>query len=206
MSAPSPFSDGMLDALRELMNIGIGRAARAIAELTQRDVDLRVIEVEVVELGSPIYAADLQGTGSLRVSQAFHGPLSGHALLVLNHSGSIRLAQMLLGKTEDDETFDELEQSALLELGNIVIGAIMAILAGELGVTVRYEVPELRFRAVDGLDDLFADLTNPAQMRVLIMRASLAQEGSRVNGFIILLFPEPGFKVLADGVSRLATQ
>jgi chemotaxis protein CheC len=204
MSAQLEFSEAMLDALRELMSIGVGRAAHAISELTGQDVSLRVLEIEVVELGSPIVVADLQGPANLRVSQAFSGALQGHALFVLNRTGAIRLAQLLLGKSESEETFDELEQNALLELGNIVIGASVGLLANELNLPVRYELPQFQLRGLGALSDLFADLTDLARVRVLITRASLALRDDHVTGYLILLFPEPGFHALAEGVARLA--
>ncbi len=203
-SAPA-ISPATLDVLRELMNIGVGRAARAISELSGREVALRVLEVALLDLADRHQLADLGGQINLRVSQAFRGGLAGYALFALNRPGAVRLARLLLDKAEDDLAFDELEQSALLELGNIVIGSAVGMLASELKVALRYDLPQLQLQGVDTVSDLFADLADTRHMHALVMRASLSLREDKVNGYLIILFPEPGLKTLADRVARLAS-
>jgi chemotaxis protein CheC len=204
MNTRTRLTPEMLDALRELMNIGVGRAARAIAELCGREVGLRVLEVDVAELGSPIYLADLQDQLNLRISQAFRGGLEGHALLLFNHRGAVRLAQLLLEKPAGDEAFDELEQSALLELGNIVVGAALGMLAMQMRATVSYDLPQLQLRGAGAVADLLADVAPLADKFVLIMRASLALRGETVYGYLVLLFPEPGLVKLRACLAPIA--
>ncbi len=203
-SAPA-ISPASLDVLRELMNIGVGRAARAISELSGREVALRVLEVALLDLADRHQLADLGGQINRRVSQSFRGGLAGYALFALNRPGAVRLARLLLDKAEDDVAFDELEQSALLELGNIVIGSALGMLASELKVTLRYDLPQLQLQGVDTVSDLFADLADTRHMHALVMRASLSLREDKVNGYLIILFPEPGLKTLADRVARLAS-
>jgi chemotaxis protein CheC len=204
MTTAPAISPGMLDVLRELMNIGVGRAARAISELSGREVALRVLEVTLLDLADLRQLSDLGGQINLRVSQTFRGPVGGYALFALNRPGAVRLARLLLDKAEDDLAFDELEQSALLELGNIVIGSALGMLASELRVTLRYDLPQLQLRGIDTVSDLFADLPDTRGLHALVMRASLSLREDKVNGYLIILFPEPGLKSLADRVARLA--
>lgn len=204
MTAAPAISPGMLDVLRELMNIGVGRAARAISELSGREVALRVLEVALLELAELRRLSDLGGQINLRVSQGFHGGLDGFALFALNRPGAVRLARLLLDKPDDDLAFDELEQSALLELGNIVIGSAMGMLATELKVSLRYDLPQLQLQGIDTVSDLFADLPAVRHVQALVMRASLSLREDKVNGYLIVLFPEPGLKTLAERVARLA--
>lgn len=206
MSPPSGFPSASLDALRELMNIGMGRAARAIAELSGREVTLRVLEVEMLDLDDPHQLADLRGQINLRVSQSFTGGLRGHAMLALHRAGAVRLAQLLLGKSADDEAFDELEQGALLELGNIVIGAAVGLLASELDAPVRYDLPQLQLRGVAVVADLLADLADPTRSRIFVMRASLVLREDSVSGYLILLFPEQSMATLNGCLARLTTR
>lgn len=204
MNEPPVFSAGMLDVLRELLNIGVGRAARAIAEMSGREVVLRVLEVELLDLTGKGQLADLRGQINLRVSQVFRGGLEGCALFALNHAGAVRLAQLLLGKADNDVVFDELDQGALLELGNIVIGSSVGMLASELAVEVRYELPQLQLRGIKEVTDLFADVTPARQTCALIMRAALTLREDVVNGYLIFFFPGPGLHALTARLSRLA--
>ncbi len=204
MNQPPVFTHGMLDVLRELMNIGVGRAARAIAEMSGREVVLRVLDIELLDLAGTRQLRDLRGQINLRVSQTFRGGLEGCALFALNRTGAVRLAQLLLGKADEDVAFDELDQGALLELGNIVIGSAVGMLASELAVEVRYELPQLQLRGIKEAADLFADVAQGDQTHALVMRASLTLREDVVNGYLFLFFPGPGLRALINRLSRLA--
>jgi chemotaxis protein CheC len=204
MNPTSVFTPAMLDVLRELMNIGVGRAARAIAELSGQEVVLRVIEIELLDRESPEQFAELRGQVNLRVSQVFSGGIEGCGLFALNRSGAVRLAQLLLGKADDDVAFDELDQGALLELGNIVVGSAVGMLASELEVEVQYELPQLQLRGMKEVADFFADITHASGAPALIMRASLSLRDDIVNGYLILFFPGPGLRALTARLARLS--
>lgn len=201
---PPAFSSGMFDALREVLNIGVGRAAHALAELTGRTVSLRVLDIEFLDPGQPRVLPDLSGPLTLRISQAFGGALQGHALVAFNRSAAARLAQLLLGHVAADDEFDELEQSALLELGNIVAGAVAGALAAALDAPLHYELPRLQRRDVASLTDLFSDLADVRHSRVLVVHASLALRDEDLSVYLVLLYPESGFDALAARLARLA--
>lgn len=198
---PAPtFSPAVTDVLLELVNIGVGRAARGLSELTSREVTMTVPTLEILDHTNVGGALDLcQGT-TLRISQEFSGSFEGqalssgsfegHALLVLNHAGACRLAELLLGKVAGDDAFDENEQGALLELGNIIIGNVMGLLASELEAPVDYQLPELQLRGVSSYIDLISDLSDPNAARLIIMRASLSIKSDNISGYFILMLPE----------------
>lgn len=204
MNPPPVFTSGMLDVLRELMNIGIGRAARAIAELSGREVVPQVLEIEALDLASPRQFADLQGQVSLHVSQRFNGGIEGCGLFAINGSGAVRLAQLVLRKADDDVALDELDQGALLELGNIVVSSVVSMLASELAVEVRYELPQLQLHGLKEVADLFADVAQADNSAALVMRASLSLRNDIVDGYLVLFFPDTGLRALTDRLARLA--
>jgi len=202
MSSP-PLTAAQLDALRELMNIGVGRAARAIAELCGREVALRVVEIEFFDPSRADRHAGLRSQVNLRVSQPFFGGLNGFALFTLSRAGAVRLAQLLLAKTAGDDAFDELEQGALLELGNIVIGSTVGMLANGLASPVRYELPQLQLRGIADVADLLADLVEVDDTPALILRATLTLREETVTGYLILLFPDGSLAQLSACLDRL---
>ena len=204
MKPSAVFTPGMLDALRELMNIGVGRAARAIAELSDREVVLHVREIKVLDLTSAGQLAELGGPFNLRVSQRFSGGIEGCGSFVLDRSGAVRLVQLLLGKADHDIAFDELDQGTLLELGNVVVGSAVGMLAAELHVEVRYELPQLQLRGLEEGAELFADIAPADSAPALIMRASLRLRGVRVNGHLTLFFSGAGLEALTTRLARLA--
>jgi chemotaxis protein CheC len=202
MSRPT-LTAAQLDALRELMNIGVGRAARAIAELSGREVALRVIEIDFFDPARTDQHAEFRAQVNLRVSQPFFGGLRGFAVFTLSRDGAVRLAQLLLAKTAADDAFDELEQGALLELGNIVIGSTVGMLASGLAAPVRYELPQLQLRGIADVADLLGDLVELDDTPALVMRASLTLREETVTGYLILLFPDDSLALLSACLDRL---
>jgi chemotaxis protein CheC len=196
-------SSAQLDVLRELMNIGVGRAARAIAELSGREVALRVVVIEFFDREDPTQLSDLRAQVNLRVSQPFTGGLRGFAVFTLSRPGAIRIAQLLLEKPAKDDAFDELEQGALLELGNIVIGAAVGMLASGLSAPVRYELPQLQLRGVEDVADLLGDLVDLDESPALVLRASLKLREETITGYLILLFPGDSLDQLAACLTQL---
>lgn len=181
-------SNETLDALRELVNIGVGRAACSISELCSREVGINVPNLEFYDFDEPAQLHHLQRGSTLRVSQGFSGVLAGHALLVLNEHGARRMAGLLLGSDCSPEALHENEQVALLELGNIIMGGVIGNLADQLGQAVNYELPQLQLRGIDGFVDLISDLVEPRTSRVLLMQASLSIAAENISGYLVLLF------------------
>lgn len=192
------------DVLLELVNIGVGRAACGLSELTGREVVITVPTLEILEYGQRRAFDESQTTITLRVSQAFSGGINGHALIVLNRSGAVRLTQILLGKTAEDDAFDDNELGALLELGNIIMGNVVGVLASELDSPVNYQMPQLQLCGIASYQDLIADLTPSREARLLIMRASLTIEADKVSGYLMLLFQEADLNCLFEKLDRLA--
>lgn len=191
-----------LDALLELVNIGVGRAAASISELCSRPVGLAVPTLEFFNLEEPAQIINLQRGSMVRVSQAFGGALAGHALLVLNQDGAHRLGQLLLGMKPDSDmdAIDENEQAALLELGNIIMGGVIGNLSDQIARPVSYELPQIQLRGVSGFVDLVSDLVAPDTARVLMMQASLSIATENISGYLVLLFTRDH---LADLLARL---
>ena len=138
MNPPQAYDTAATDVLLELVNIGVGRAACGLSELTGREVVITVPTLEILEYGQRRAFDESQTTITLRVSQAFSGGINGNALIVLNRSGAVRLTQILLGKTAEDDAFDDNELGAMLELGNIIMGNVVGVLASELDSPVNY--------------------------------------------------------------------
>ncbi len=194
--ATAPIGPHLHDALLELVNIGVGRAAEAVSGLCRREVQLTVPTLEVCDLRDSRRLEELQGM-ILRVSQELSGAMNGHAMLVLNESGAQRLAVLLLGKEGNGEAFDENEQSALIEIGNIVIGGVIGTLADQIGGEVDYTVPLLQVRGTREFVDLFSDLSGSEDTRVMLLHASLGIAAEKISGYVILLFPGGQLNTLA---------
>jgi len=131
------------DALREVINIGMGAAGAALAETLGVFVQLSVPKVRQMDTSALLPSLTAPPWNDRRVnasSQAFYGGLSGNALVIFDESGVIQLAD-LLGHDGDDS--GAAANEVLLELGNIMTGACVNGMAVRLNHTISFAPPIL---------------------------------------------------------------
>lgn len=193
------FSQEEKDALKELCNIGIGKAASSMSELAGKKVIITVPNLEFYKVGSENPLKHLDEIVTIQMKQLFYGELSGQALVVLSRDGAIRLSQLLLDEEDSEPVFDENEQASILELGNIMIGGIMGSLANALGTAIRYDLPELQLKGFAGLFNLL-DSDQPV---ILIVSATLTIGPEDISSYLILLFGKDDLITLEDKLKEI---
>src|SRR5512145_948403 len=90
-----------VDAIRELINIGVGRAAGMLNDITDCPIVLQVPSVQIVRLDElhPVkgYAQD---SAMSTVALNFSGPMSGLAALVFPPESASSLVMLMSKETE----------------------------------------------------------------------------------------------------------
>jgi chemotaxis protein CheC len=141
------------DALTELFNIGLHRAAASLSELTSQRivVELPRLWISPIEHMRPRLMELLDGDLA-SVHQIFGGVVSGDAVLLLEYEKAALLAKLM---TQDEVALSgRLDQSArevLTEVGNIVLGACLSVFGDILKVSVSFSVPRIHIESLDGL-------------------------------------------------------
>lgn len=131
------------DAVTELLNIAIGQAAASLSQLVEDEVHL---SVPFVDFLTPSQAGErleeeTHGADSVAVRQHFQGQFYGDILLIFPERRSLDLVRHMLGDDVPLEQLTELEQEALLEVGNIILNACLGSLANQLGIPVEGSLP-----------------------------------------------------------------
>ena len=133
-----------LDALAELVNIGVNRAAASLRTMIEQEVILSVPEVQVVTRAE---AARIIGERNheklVAVHQAFEGEISGRALLIFPETNSLELVRAVTGGELPLEDIIELEQEALAETGNVILNGCLATIANMLHRNLNISLPEI---------------------------------------------------------------
>src|SRR6202041_519352 len=149
-----------LDALTELVNLGVSNAAHSLRELVREEILLSVPKVTVVSREEAIKNLGERDVKRLvAVHQDFEGDITGRALLIFPEAKSMELVRAIVGNELSLEDIMELEQEALAETGNILLNACLATMANTLQRTLRISLPEV----IHGQGTEFFDLTeNPS--------------------------------------------
>jgi chemotaxis protein CheC len=175
------------DALTELINIGYGRAASALSELTGFRVTLEVprISVHTIEAVGPLLARIVDGEVA-SVNQVFNGPISGNALLMLDEHAARVLSRLL---SDDDSllgSFDAAGREIITEVGNILLNACLGVFGNLLQVQVTFAVPRLQ---VADVGSVMQSVTVDAQeLRYgLMIHTRFHLRASNVTGYLVIV-------------------
>jgi chemotaxis protein CheC len=132
------------DALTELANIGVSRAAANLRDMVGHQVILSVPGIALVTRDRAATLLGERETGVLvAVHQAFVGDFSGRVLLIFPESNSLELVRAVGGGDLQLEDIIDLEQEALAETGNIILNGCLATIANILQRTLIVSLPEV---------------------------------------------------------------
>src|SRR5688572_2392250 len=140
------------DALVELLNIGFGRAAASLSQLTGHRVLLEVPHVTihpVDELSESLERVIRTDVAS--VHQIFSGPVAGDALLILDQSGASMLKELLTNEPALPLSIDASAREVLTEVGNILLNACLGTFGNLLKVQVTFSVPQLSLESLGAI-------------------------------------------------------
>ena len=194
-------SDRHLDALSELMNIGVGRAAGMLGEMIGSSIELIVPSVKVLKMSE--LATELghgpEGTFSF-VRLPFQGQLDGTAALVFPPDSAAQLVAVLTGEEPGTPDLDSVRAGTLSEVGNIVINGVMGSVGNILSIPLTYELPSY----FEGLPEHLLQPklvgTDPA---MLLAHTRFTVRDLEIQGTILLVFEVRSFDALLSAVDRL---
>ncbi len=131
-----------LDTLREIGSIGTGNAANALSSMLGCKVTIEMPEVKIMGYNEAIDWIGGPETVTAGVLARLEGEING-IILSIQHMEFINLVlQHMMGNgVEDYQYLTELEISALLEVGNIMISAFANAMAGLTDMKIRLTVP-----------------------------------------------------------------
>jgi chemotaxis protein CheC len=142
---PKDLGPRQLDGLREIANIGAGHAATALSQMVNERVMVSVPEIQVVRLED---VAELLGDPNEVVSAVMMkllGDVTGRTVQIFPAPTASALVGSLTGRSSISfpDEFGELEQSALKEVSNILVGAYINALSEFMGMMLIMSVPAL---------------------------------------------------------------
>lgn len=131
-----------LSAVQELANIGLGRAAMALGEMTGQTYTLGIPNVQEVGLEA---VPGLLNDGETLYAAAYTpavGDLNGHLAFLFDWASVQQLCTLLVGAApENYEDVSELHLSVISEIGNILNGSFLNAICEMTGITVHLQPP-----------------------------------------------------------------
>ena len=187
------YTDLQLDALRELANIGSGKASTALSMLLDRSVDISVPTARALS-----FAEAVEATGD--AEQEITG-------IVLGTVGDLEGTVLLLVSPEDADTIcsilgvepgSEYAPSALGEVGNIVGSSYINALAEMTGIAIEPTPPATATDMLGAIVQTVLAGQAHAGDVALMLDSELAVEGSDCSIAFMLVPTEDGVGELLE--------
>jgi len=192
---PELLTDLQLDALTELVNIGVSRAAHSLREMVGAQVHLSVPVVKLVTRSEAIHIlSDREVSNLVAVHQIFEGDITGRALLIFPETKSLELVRAITGGDLPLEDIVELEQEALAETGNVLLNSCLATIANMLQRSLKMSLPEV----LRGNASTFFSLAPPPQAGdvVMFLYIDFAVRERDISGYIAMIMDMPSLEAL----------
>ncbi len=191
------------DALTEIMNIGVNRAAASLRKMIGDQVHLSVPSIDIVTQGRAARLISEREIGDLiAIHQDFSGPFSGRALLIFPATNSLELVRAVTGGVLSDTEMQDMEQEALAETGNVILNSCLATMANMLQRSMAMTIPQIlrgSGSTLFSIDDGIADV-NDANLAdeplVLFLYIDFAVRKRDIRGYIALIMDMPALEVL----------
>ena len=134
-----------LDVLKEIGNIGAGNATTSLAQVLQKKVDMKVPHVDLMEFKEVGRWLGGEDTIMAGVYLLVEGDITGSMMfLSKRETAKYMVNQLMMGMGHpESEDFDEMELSALSELGNIMTGSYLNALSDLTHLKIYPSTPEI---------------------------------------------------------------
>ena len=198
-----PLTDLERDALAELSNIAMARAANSLRQMVKHQVLLSVPSADILSKDAAAQIISKPDSPALvAVRQDFSGPFSGRALLIFPESNSLELVRAVVGYEAALEDIGSLEDEALAETGNIILNSWVATIANLLKRSLQMSLPVV-IRG-DSRQMLRGD---EAQTLVLFLHIRFEISTQNIQGYVALLMDIPSLdslrSLVADFIKNL---
>ncbi len=177
------------DVLREIGNIGAGNATTALSQMINSKIDMKVPKVDLLEFKE--LSDIVGGAENLVVGILFtlEGQIDGMMMFMLDMEASRHLVNLLMGSNQEKTfgDFNEMELSALNEIGNIIAGAYLSSLSSLTNMLITSSVPYMAIDMAGAILSVPAIEFGKIGDKALLIETEFGDDDKFVNGYFILI-------------------
>jgi chemotaxis protein CheC len=188
------------DAIQELGNIGAAHAATTLSQMVGSTVQMSVPGIKAVDIADLGNYMGEESAAMVAFELQGEIPHGGFIIFYITRESAIRLTNTMLGLTDMNRPMNEMDESALLEVGNIMVSAFLDATAELLGFVMLPSPPAMTIdMAHAAMSSLIAGMGEEID-EVLLFSTELTCEEHKIDSDIIMM---PETKTLARIVALL---
>jgi len=189
-------NSSIIDVLKEIGNIGAGNAATSLAKMLNKKVDMEVPQVKILEFAD--VPKLIGGEENLVTGVYFNleGDLTGSFLFLLDEESALGLLNLMMPM--EFKEFDEMSNSALMEVGNILSGAYISSLAALTNLNISISVPSISYDMAGAILSVPAIQFGMVSDQVLIVENEFFDDDKddMISGYFLLVPDLESYDVL----------
>jgi chemotaxis protein CheC len=176
-----------LDAITEIINIGVGRSASLLNQMTNSNIRLRVPKIFVIrfkdlaDTNASLFGGEVLSTVLLE----FQGNFSGVTAILFPPESAAALVTLLSGENDPGAEMDAIRVETLKEVGNIIINSVMGSISNVLSQHLSFNLPvyyEGKLSAITATRHTMED-----DDYVIVAHTQFLIESRNIEGKILLL-------------------
>lgn len=193
------------DAIKEVGNIGMGHATTSLSKMLDKKIDITLNSIRFVPL---VYVPDLVRNEDtvIGVIQQLKGNINGYLLLMLSKDSAKFLTKMMLDEPVEKDTFNEMEQSLLKELCNIMSGTYISAISNFLGIAIMLSPPSQVYDMAEAIINQLVGMMITDAENVLFLRTEFNVHTEKLYGKILIFTDTTSLAKILDAINRIAAQ
>ena len=189
------------DILKELLNIGVGRAASMLNRILRCHISLQIPRISVVSGDGLLeYKGSYRDTSMTSVELAYEGAFSGVATLLFPSDSANRLVSLILNESGGEMDLDLLRIGTLEEVGNIVLNGVLGSISNILKEHLNYSPPVYEEGTFESL--VLSKCCN-ADSAILVAQTHFLVEQVDIAGEIVLIFEMRAFRSILAIIDKI---
>ncbi len=187
-----------MDVFREIGNVGAGNATTAVATMLNLKVDMHVPRVELLNIADFGNAICPEEEVIVGILLELEGDVTGSMMFLMKLDSAHYLVNALMGGyggSGDGESFNEMETSALKEIGNIIAGSYLSAIAQMTNLKIVASVPFLCVDMAASILSVPAIQFGQFGDNALLIQTEFGDD-QMIDGYFILLPEEDSYEVI----------
>lgn len=180
-------NDLYIDVLKEIGNIGAGNATTSLAKMLGIKINMSVPNVQLLSIQELTTALGNEEETIVGIFLELEKDVNGSMMFLLDLKSAHYLANHLQGKPLDnEEDFDEMDISAMKEIGNIIAGSYLSAISTMTQLVITSSIPYLTIDMAAAILSVPAIQFGQVGDNALLIETTFGND-TTLSGYFILL-------------------
>lgn len=181
-------NDMEIDIIKEIGSIGNGNAATALSGMLNAKVSMSLPKVELLEFNEALFHLGNPEDIVAAILVEMSGEIDGIMLFILTQEFSDEILNRMLGKEKVEfMEFEDIDVSALTEVGNIMISSYINALSTLTNVNINLSVPQIAVNMLGGILSLPMATMGISSDKIMMITGQFHIEDKNLESNMLLL-------------------